>query len=203
MLSHNLQKLSFSLVSSFCSRVSARLLRVHFHKIWYWGPLESSVEKFRMPLKLDTNTSRSTWIRNTNRIHSGIYVATLKGFILLAATYRSKAIKGKTFLLFRSNNGYVNAPSYCIINTVLTLFHLAHILTWICLTAGGYVRSDASDLMLVHSRSHKWHHVAAAMSSNNVLHNSYNTRPLLCARIFFSINLALQSVTSLTALFHI
>jgi hypothetical protein len=31
-------------------------------------------------------------------------------------------------------------------------------LTWICLTAGGYVRSDASDLTLAHSHSHKWHH---------------------------------------------
>jgi hypothetical protein len=29
------------------------------------------------------------------------------------------------------------------------------VLTWICLTAGGYVRSDASDLMLAHSHSHK------------------------------------------------
>jgi hypothetical protein len=28
-------------------------------------------------------------------------------------------------------------------------------LTWICLTAGGYVRSDASDLTLTHSHSHK------------------------------------------------
>jgi hypothetical protein len=28
-------------------------------------------------------------------------------------------------------------------------------LTWICLTTGGYVRSDASDLTLVHSYSHK------------------------------------------------
>jgi hypothetical protein len=71
----------------------------------------------------------------------------------------------------------------------------------------GYVRSDASDLMLAHSHSHKWHHAAAAMPDNNVLRNSYNTRPLLYARIavgvsFFSISLAVQSVTSLTALFH-
>jgi hypothetical protein len=29
------------------------------------------------------------------------------------------------------------------------------ILTWICLTAGGYVRSDVSDLTLAHSHSHK------------------------------------------------
>jgi hypothetical protein len=28
-------------------------------------------------------------------------------------------------------------------------------LTWMCLTAGGYVRSDASDLTLAHSHSHK------------------------------------------------
>jgi uncharacterized membrane protein len=28
-------------------------------------------------------------------------------------------------------------------------------LTWICLTAGGYVRSDASDPTLAHSHSHK------------------------------------------------
>jgi hypothetical protein len=39
------------------------------------------------------------------------------------------------------------------------------------------VRSDA------HSHSHKWRHAAAAVSANNVLRNSYNTRPLLCARI--------------------
>jgi hypothetical protein len=29
------------------------------------------------------------------------------------------------------------------------------LLTWICLTAGEYVRSDASDLTLAHSHSHK------------------------------------------------
>jgi hypothetical protein len=34
------------------------------------------------------------------------------------------------------------------------------------------VRSDA------HSHSHKWRHAAAAMRANNVLRNSYNTRPL-------------------------
>jgi hypothetical protein len=38
------------------------------------------------------------------------------------------------------------------------------------------VRSDA------HFHSHKWRHAAAAMRANNVLRNSYNTRPLLCAR---------------------
>jgi hypothetical protein len=63
------------------------------------------------------------------------------------------------------------------------------------------VRSD------VHFHSHKWRHVAAAMHANNVLRNSYNTRPLLCARTavgmsFFSISLTVQSVTSLTALLH-
>jgi hypothetical protein len=63
------------------------------------------------------------------------------------------------------------------------------------------VRSDA------HFHSHKWRHAAAAMPANNVLRNSYNTRPLamrahnmLCNS--FSISLAVQSVTSLTALLH-
>jgi hypothetical protein len=64
------------------------------------------------------------------------------------------------------------------------------------------VRSDS------HSHSHKWRHAAAAMRANNVLRNSYNTRPLLCVLItcyvtvIFSISLAVQSVTSLTALLH-
>jgi hypothetical protein len=87
----------------------------------------------------------------------------------------------------------------------------------------GQVRSDASDLTLAHSHSHKLRQAAAVMRVNNVLGNSYNTRPLamrahvlrniyntsplamrpqnvLCNS--FSISLAVQSVTSLTALLH-
>jgi hypothetical protein len=75
-----------------------------------------------------------------------------------------------------------------------------------------------------HSHSHKWLHAAAAMQANNVLRNSYSTRPLamrwhstlrntyntrplamrphnkLCNS--FSISLTGQSVTSLTALLN-
>jgi Fe-S-cluster containining protein len=37
---------------------------------------------------------------------------------------------------------------------------------------------------ILHQRphSHKWRHAAAGMRAHNVLCNSYNTRPLLCAR---------------------
>jgi hypothetical protein len=62
-------------------------------------------------------------------------------------------------------------PQPCGMRSCVIL--LLGFLTWICLTAGWYVRSDASDLMLTHSHSHKWHHAAAVMPANNVI----------CARI--------------------
>jgi hypothetical protein len=135
-----------------------------------------------------------------------------------------KVIRNKPDLRYihvnKKSNSFVNncLSAACVVRTstigLMSVFGSNRkawvlILTWICLTAVGYVRSDASDLTLAHSHGHKWHHAAAAMPANNVLRNnyntptamrannmlcnSYNTRPLLCARITCCVTVITQA----------
>jgi hypothetical protein len=156
-------------------------------------------------------------VRRSTTFPSLCPLGTLRGDLYLYYWQRSKHLVFNRSDAARGASVSYSAISHASYSNMIVQ-QFAQLLTWICLTAVGYVRSDASDLTLAHSHSHKWHHAAAAMPVN-VLRNSYNTRPMLCARItcyvsyntrlllcarifFFSISLTVQSVTSLTALFH-